>query len=134
MVAMEDAMDANSATSEDAFHAFEHAGWELVPRQYDESFAALTVQSIEPLLEATEVRDGLRVLDVATGPGYAAAAAARRGANVVGLDFSAAMVADAGRNHPTLDFREGAAAALPFPTARFHAVVLNFGLLHVPRP
>src|SRR5258706_7569237 len=66
---MEDAMDATSATSEEAFHAFEHAGWEAVPRQYDESFGVLTVQSIEPLLDATEVRDGLRVLDVATGPG-----------------------------------------------------------------
>ena len=134
MVATEDAMDANSATSEDAFHNFEHAGWELVPRQYDESFAALTVQSIEHLLEATEVRDGLRVLDVATGPGYAAAAAARRGADVVGLDFSAAMVAEARRKHPTLDFREGDAEDLPFADDSFHAVVMNFGLLHVPRP
>ena len=127
-------MDATSATSEDAFHAFEHAGWEAVPRQYDESFAALTVQSIEPLLDATEVRDGLRVLDVATGPGYAAAAAARRGADVVGLDFSAAMVAEARRQHPTLDFREGDAEELPFADNSFHAVVMNFGLLHLPRP
>jgi len=127
-------MDANSATSEDAFHAFEHAGWELVPRQYDESFAALTAQSIEPLLEATEVRDGLRVLDVATGPGYAAAAAAGRGADVVGLDFSAAMVAEARRQHPTIDFREGDAEELPFPDNSFNAVVMNFGLLHLARP
>jgi ubiquinone/menaquinone biosynthesis C-methylase UbiE len=134
MVSMEDAMDATRATSEDAFHAFEHAGWEAVPRQYDESFAALTVQSIEPLLDVTEVREGLRVLDVATGPGYAAAAAARRGANVVGLDFSAAMVAEARRKHPTLDFREGDAEELPFADDSFDAVVMNFGLLHVPRP
>jgi ubiquinone/menaquinone biosynthesis C-methylase UbiE len=131
---MEDAMDATSATSENAFHAFEHAGWEAVPRRYDESFAALTVQSIEPLLDATEVRDGLRLLDIATGPGYAAAAAARRGADVVGLDFSAAMVAEARRQHPTLDFREGDAEELPFADDSFHAVVMNFGLLHLPRP
>jgi ubiquinone/menaquinone biosynthesis C-methylase UbiE len=82
----------------------------------------------------TEVREGLRVLDVATGPGYAAAAAARRGANVVGLDFSAAMVAEARRKHPTLDFREGDAEELPFADDSFDAVVMNFGLLHVPRP
>ena len=127
-------MDATNASSEDAFHAFEHAGWDAVPRQYDESFTALTVQSIEPLLNATDVRDGLRVLDVASGPGYAAAAAARRGANVVGLDFSAAMVAEARRQHPTLDFREGDAEELPFAEDSFHAVVMNFGLLHAPRP
>ena len=50
------------------FHAFEHAGWEAVPDQYDGYFANLTSQSIEPLLDATDVRDGSRVLDVMTGP------------------------------------------------------------------
>jgi ubiquinone/menaquinone biosynthesis C-methylase UbiE len=134
MVAAEDAMDPHSTTSDDAFHAFEHAGWERVPRQYDEAFATLTVQSIEPLLDTTGIGDGVRVLDVATGPGYAAAAAARRGADVVGLDCSAAMVAEARRQHPALDFREGDAEQLPFPDGSFDAVVMNFGLLHVPRP
>ena len=33
MVPMEDAMDATSATREDAFHAFEHAGWEAIPAE-----------------------------------------------------------------------------------------------------
>ena len=116
------------------FHAFEHAGWEAVHDQYDGSFASLTSQSIEPLLDATDVREGSCVLDVATGPGYAAAAAAARGADVVGLDFSAAMLVTARRQHPALDLREGDAENLPFADGTFDAVVMNFGLLHMPRP
>jgi cyclopropane fatty-acyl-phospholipid synthase-like methyltransferase len=69
-------------TTSIAFRDFEHAGWEGVPRQYDDAFARLTSQSIDSLLDAARVNKGMRLLDVATGPGYVAAAAARRGAAV----------------------------------------------------
>jgi SAM-dependent methyltransferase len=118
----------------DAFRAFEHAGWERIPERYHESFADLTTQAIGPLLDAVDVRGGVRLLDVATGPGYVAGAAAERGASVVGVDFSAAMVAQARRQYPALEFREGDAEALPFPDGSFDAVVMNFGLLHLGRP
>jgi SAM-dependent methyltransferase len=117
-----------------AFRAFEHAGWEHVSRQYRAAFGDLTTQAIPPLLEAVDVRRGVRVLDVATGPGYVAAAAAQRGANAVGVDFSAAMVAEARRRYPALTFQEADAEALPFPDQSFDAVVTNFGLLHLGRP
>ena len=74
------------------------------------------------------------MLDVATGPGYVAAAAAQRGAAVVGVDFSAAMLAEARRHHPGIDFQAGNAEALSFPDASFDAVVMSFGLLHLARP
>jgi SAM-dependent methyltransferase len=117
-----------------AFRTFEQAGWESIPRAYDDAFGSLTTQAIEPLLDAAGVRLGLDVLDVATGPGYVAAAADKRGARVVGIDFSAAMLAEARRRHPAIDFRAGDAEALPFPDARFDAVVMSFGLLHLGRP
>lgn len=112
------------------FGQFEHGAWEQVVREYDGFFGGLTVQSIEPLLDATGIARGMRVLDVATGPGYVAAAAARRGALVAGLDFSAAMVAMARSRYPDIRFQEGNAEALPFPDASFDAVVICFGLLH----
>jgi SAM-dependent methyltransferase len=71
---------------------------------------------------------------VASGPGYVAAAAARRGATVVGVDFSSAMVAEAASRHPGIEFREGNAESLPFPDESFDAVVIAFGLLHFPHP
>jgi SAM-dependent methyltransferase len=117
-----------------AFRTFEHAGWENIPTRYHNVFGDLTTQAIEPLLEAVDVRRGVRMLDVATGPGYVAAAAAQRGANVVGVDFSAAMVDEARRQYPAVTFQEGDAEELPFPDNSFDAVVINFGLLHLGRP
>ena len=117
-----------------AFREFEHAGWLNVAEQYNAFFASLTTQTIEPLLDAAGVSKGVRLLDVATGPGYVAAAAAKRGASAVGVDFSAAMVALARRQYPDAEFREGDAEQLPFPDGSFDAVVTNFGLLHLGMP
>lgn len=114
------------------FGEFEHGAWEKVGKEYDDFFGNLTVQSIEPLLDAIGIARGMRVLDVATGPGYVAAAAARRGAIVTGLDFSSSMVALAKSRFPGISFREGNAQALPFGDAAFDAVVICFGLLHFP--
>jgi SAM-dependent methyltransferase len=117
-----------------SFKAFEHTGWEKVANLYHDYFSSLTSQIISPLLEAVNVRDGMRLLDVATGPGHVVANAARYGAKVVGIDFSEAMVAEARRRHPTLEFREGDAEALPFPDHSFDGVTINFGVLHFSRP
>jgi len=117
-----------------AFHDFEQQGWERASAHYADAFGNLTSQMAGPLLDATRVRQGIRLLDVCTGPGFIAAAAAARGGAATGLDFSAAMIAEAKRRHPDVDFREGDAEALPFPIAAFEAVVMNFGLLHLARP
>ena len=117
-----------------AFKDFEHAGWESVVAEYDCSFGGLTIQAIESLLDSVNVTAGVRLLDVATGPGYVAAAAMKRGAIVSGVDFSAPMIAEAKRRHPAIEFRQGDAEDLPFPDASFDAVVMNFGILHFGRP
>jgi SAM-dependent methyltransferase len=116
------------------FHEFERAGWERAASEYDRRFSELTLQSMEPLLDVVGTSPGLRLLDVACGPGHIAAAAARRGCVVVGIDFSPAMVAAALQAHPDLDFREGDAAKLDFPDDSFDAVVMNFGMLHLEFP
>ena len=116
------------------FKDFERAGWESVVAEYDCSFGSLTTQAIEPLLDSVKVTAGVRLLDVASGPGYVAAAAAKLGAVVIGVDFSARMIAEAKRRYPAIEFRQGDAEALPFPDASFDAVVMNFGILHLGRP
>jgi len=121
-------------TEADAFNAFEAAGWEAKAAGYDRFFGAITGRVIEPLLDAAGVGEDSRVLDVATGPGYVAAEAARRGASVVGLDISSAMVALASELHPDIEFRRGDAQELPFGDGAFDAVVANFLILHVGRP
>src|SRR5262249_45619680 len=80
------------------------------------------------------VKKGTKVIDIATGPGYVAAAAAKRGATVIGVDFSTAMVAEAQRRNPDIEFRVGDAEQLPFGNDLFDAAVVNFGILHLSRP
>ena len=120
--------------STDAFHDFELAGWEKAAAEYDRRFGELTSQSIGPLLDVAGAAPGARLLDVACGPGHVAAAAARRGASVIGIDFSHAMVETALKEHPGLEFQLGDAEKLEFVKESFDAVVMNFGMLHLARP
>jgi SAM-dependent methyltransferase len=113
---------------------FEHEGWQTAAHQYHDWMGDVTSAAIPSLLDAVGTASGVRLLDVATGPGYGAALAAERGADVVGLDFSAEMVEEARGRFPGLDFREGDAEALPFPDRSFDAVVCSFGILHFGRP
>jgi ubiquinone/menaquinone biosynthesis C-methylase UbiE len=66
------------------------------------------------------------LLDVGTGAGASAAAAAERfpEARVVGYDLSRAMLraARSRRSAPNLEFRRGSVLALPFPDASFDVV------------
>jgi SAM-dependent methyltransferase len=118
----------------DAFTAFEVAGWDAKAPGYDDFLGQVTGRLVERLLDAVAARRGIRLLDIATGPGYAAARAAERGGSVVGVDIAEEMVALASRLHPALDFRVANAESLPFPDDSFDAVVGNFAMLHIARP
>lgn len=114
------------------FREFERRGWARVAGAYRATFGRCTSQAIEPLLDAAHVAAGTRMLDLACGPGFAAAAALRRGAIAAALDFAPEMVALAREACTGADVREGDAAALPWPDAAFDAVVSNFGINHFP--
>lgn len=131
---MERSIAIDHTLDPDAFRDFEHAGWTSNVSEYEAAFARITSQAIGPLLDAVHLRRGSGLLDVATGPGYVAAAAAERGARAVGIDFSASMVARARAVYPAVEFHEGDAEAIAFPDGAFDAVVMNFGMLHLARP
>src|SRR5206468_2175110 len=86
------------------------------------------------LLDAVAMSRGSRVLDVGTGPGIVAAAVMARGGEVIGIDFSEAMLAEARRRNPAIEFRQASADALPFADGTFDAVVSNLVLHHLGRP
>jgi len=113
---------------------FENETWSRCAEGYLDGFHQLLGAGIEPLLDAAAVGKGQRILDVGTGPGTVASEAGRRGAEAVGVDFSESMLAEARRLHPDLEFRLGAAEALPFEEGEFDAVVGNFMLHHSGEP
>ena len=84
----------------DAFAAFELVGWDANIAGYDQAFGVVARQAVSPILEATHVGSGTRVLDVCCGPGILAAGALARGADVIGLDFASEAVALARRIVP----------------------------------
>ena len=118
----------------DPFWTFEHTAWERSARSYHNFWTRLTNQTIEPLLSALQRGDTTRLLDVATGAGNVAQAGVRKGTRVVGVDFSTAMLAQARKQYPEIDFCEGDAEILPFTDDSFDVVVINFGLLHFANP
>ena len=85
-------------------------------------------------VKALTLQPGERVLDVAAGTGTSTKALQRAGADVVALDFSPGMVAEGRERHPDIEFVEGDAEALPFPTGSFDAVTISFGLRNIQNP
>ena len=86
----------------------------------DRRWRRLTVREV--------VWPGDRVLDVCCGTGDLAVEAERRGARVVGLDFSERMLERARRKSGTIEWVWGDALALPFADGEFDAVTVGFGV------
>ena len=98
--------------------------------------ASRIVYQAELLCETADLQSGWRVLDVATGSGNAALAAARRGCEAVGIDYVPALL-ERGRiraaaEHLPVEFMEGDAEELPFPDASFDAVTSIYGVMFAP--
>jgi SAM-dependent methyltransferase len=108
--------------------------WNRGAETYAEAFAGNVGQGVAPTLDRAGVGAGTRVLDVATGPGIVAAAAAERGAAATGVDFAADMIAVARRRHPGIAFEVADACNLPFDDASFDSVVMGFALFLMAEP
>ena len=119
---------------ETTFKDLEKAGWTARAGVYDDYFANITRQGIDAILNSLGDLKGKRLLDVACGTGHLAGAAKSRGADAEGIDFSAAMVAEAADNYPDCVFTEGDAERLPYEDGSFDAVACSFGLLHMEDP
>jgi demethylmenaquinone methyltransferase/2-methoxy-6-polyprenyl-1,4-benzoquinol methylase len=89
------------------------------------------------LAEMAEVKPGQKALDLCCGTGDIAFALNRAGADVVGLDFSPAMLAvaqtraakrPAVADAPPLEFRTGDAMQIPYEACSFDIVTIGYGL------
>src|SRR6478736_2252084 len=123
-----------SAENAERLRVFEREGHDALAESYHDFFSPVTELAIDPLLREVHLAPGMRLLDVATGPGTLAAEATSRGAHAVGVDLAPGMIALARRLHPGIPFREADIEQLPFGAGAFDAVCCAFALGHIPRP
>lgn len=90
----------------------------------------------ESLCEAADLRAGARVLDVAAGNGNASLAAARRGCDVVAVDYVPALLEElderARAERLAITTQVGDAEALDFADASFDYVLSTVGVMFAP--
>ncbi len=113
-----------------ALKARQHGTWS----SGDYAVVGATLQIVgEQLCEAAELVAGSRVLDVATGNGGTAIAAARRFCHVTGVDYVPSLLTRAreraGAEGFAITFEEGDAEDLPYPDASFDTVLSTFGVM-----
>ncbi len=117
----------------EAFNRFELDAWEAAAGSYG-FLRELTARANGSLLAAAGVARGLQVLDVGSGPGDLAAAAAGLGADTVGIDAAPSMVRRAALANPSIPFRLGSFEAIPAGEGAFDAVLGGFVFNHVGSP
>jgi trans-aconitate methyltransferase len=83
-------------------------------RAYDGSFGYVSTQGA-PLVDLLDPQCGERVLDLGCGTGLLTAQIAARGASVLGIDGSSAMIEKALAQYPGIDFIVGDGHDLPWP-------------------
>lgn len=90
----------------------------------------------EELCEAVDLHAGQSVLDVATGSGITAIAAARRFCKVTGIDYVPSLLEvgrrRAGAESLHITFQEGDTENIPFGNASFDVVLSTLGVMFTP--
>jgi ubiquinone/menaquinone biosynthesis C-methylase UbiE len=107
---------------------------------YDDHVGQYTGKLVPKLLEVARLRPGQAVLEVATGTGIAAFAAADivgKSGRIVATDISPHMLDHARKrlaNFQNSSFSVEDGQALNFPDQSFDAVICNMGLMYFPDP
>jgi ubiquinone/menaquinone biosynthesis C-methylase UbiE len=100
--------------------------------------ARYTAQCAAEFVDRLGIQPGARVLDVACGTGNLAIPAARKSAQVSGVDIAPNLLAQARQRaadeNLNASFEEGDAEQLPYPDAQFDVVMTMFGAMFGPRP
>ena len=113
------------------------ATWDSGGPDYDRVSQTIS-DAIEHCVIRLAPEPGERILDVATGTGWAARRVAARGVNVIGIDLGADLIeaakARAAEARLVIDFQVDDAEALSFEDDSFDAVISTFGVMFASKP
>jgi SAM-dependent methyltransferase len=130
-----DPAEAQARGAAAALDVAKRRAWAGTAAAYAETLATLCAHAVPALLDAAGARPGDRVLDVGTGPGTVALAAAARGCTVTGVDPDPEMVGLARAAVPGARLLVGALPDLPAEVGGgYDVVAANFVLNHVGDP
>ncbi len=107
--------------------------WGAGGEKYDQISRGIA-DAIEHAVDVLDPQPGERILDVATGTGWAARRIAQRGAIVTGVDLGEEIIEAAKALSTGIEFLVGDAEALPFPDDHFDAVISTFGVMFARDP
>jgi ubiquinone/menaquinone biosynthesis C-methylase UbiE len=129
------AIDGEQTTSEQ--HAAPPVAWDAIAEGYDRYVAPQEVDLANEALRLVGLEPGERFLDIAAGPGGLSLPAARLGAEVLGTDWSPAMIErfEARADQEGLRNVEGRVMdchALDLPDHSFDVTGSQFGVMLVP--
>ena len=108
--------------------------YDEVAEAYERVHAPRLSEVARDLVALAEIGEQTTVLDVGTGTGVAAQAAADVCAHAVGIDPSVGMLEVGRRERPSITLVAAQAIDLPFHNGAFEAVTGNFVLSHFRRP
>jgi ubiquinone/menaquinone biosynthesis C-methylase UbiE len=113
--------------------------WNSAGGRYDEISRSIA-DAIDHAVERLQPKPAERILDLATGTGWASRLIARRcpTAKVTGADIADAMLGHArsaaARDGLDIDYRQADAESLPFADGSFDGVISTFGVMFVGNP
>lgn len=122
----------NSQTLADLQATYDGVAEEYVRRIYDElQHKPLDRQLLSEL--AARLQGQGWICDMGCGPGHVARYLQAQGAQVLGIDLSPAMVAQARHLNPNIEFQVGNMLALEVPAEAWAGIVAFYSLIHIPR-
>ncbi len=109
-------------------------------RKWHAQIAAFTRGATDAILEAAQLRPGMRVLDLASGvgdPALSIAAEVGPSGRVTASDMGPGMISLAEelarkKGLPNIEFREANAESLPFADASYDVLTCRFGIMFFP--
>ncbi|MGH9975502.1 MAG: class I SAM-dependent methyltransferase, partial [Nitrososphaeraceae archaeon] len=137
-------MSTPSIIDPERYKAGQRQGWDSVSsgwQKWWKTVEAAGEKVSRRLIELAEIKEGSKVLDIATGigePSITAAHQVGKSGHILAIDISPQMLSIANKRaislgiQDVMEFREGDIETIDLPMSTFDAVLSRFGLMFLP--